>query len=110
MKEMVLNNMTAYSREMEESAKDVHGRWMAGLVVSSVLGTFSGFGGMMIGLLSLLGLLGDGSSLPTVGTWLIVMVFPLFVGAAHALDKIHEAENAMRREYCRKHGLRDEDC
>lgn len=102
--------MAMYSSAAEESAQSIHGRWTAALTVSSVLGAFSGFGGMMIGLFSLVGLLDDDAVLSTVGTLLIVAAFPLFATAAHALDKIHEAEKTIRLEYCRKHGLKDDDC
>lgn len=85
-------------------------RWTAGLFVSAVLGAVSGLVGLTIGFLTLVELFVPSTILYTSGTVLIGASFILFGLAAHCLDKVAEADKAIRLEYCRQHGLRDEEC
>lgn len=85
-------------------------RWNAGLFVSAVLGALSGLVGLTIGFLTLLELVVPSTTLYATGTVLIGASFILFGLAAHCLDKADGADKAIRREYCRQHGLKDEDC
>lgn len=83
-------------------------RWTAALFVFVVLAVVSGLGGLAIGVLSLSGLIGAGTSVSTLGTILIGVSFPNFFLAAHCLDKAEAARKAIRLEYCRQHGLQEE--
>lgn len=89
----------------EESVR----RWTAGLFVSAVLGAMSGLGGLTLGFLTFLGLTLPSTGIYATGTMLIGASFILFGLAAHCLDKSDAADKAIRLEYCRQHGLRD-DC
>jgi hypothetical protein len=44
------------------------------------------------------------------GIWLYVIVLPLWIIGAHCLDKVEEIEKARRIEYCRRHGMTDDEC
>ena len=83
--------------------------WTAGLFVSALLGAMSGLGGLTLGFLTFLGLIAPGTGTYAAGTMLIGASFILFGLAAHCLDKSDAADKAIRLEYCRQHGLKD-DC
>ena len=85
-------------------------RWSAGLFVSAVLGAVSGLVGLTMGFLTLLELFVPTTTLYTVSTVLIGASFILFGLAGHCLDKTDAADKAIRLEYCKQHGLKDEDC
>lgn len=84
-------------------------RWNVGLFVSAVLGAVSGLVGLTIGFLTLLELVVPSTTLYTISTVLIGASFVLFGLAAHCLDRADAADQAVRLEYCRQHGLKDED-
>lgn len=44
------------------------------------------------------------------GVWLYVIVLPLWVVGAHCFDKVEELDKARRIEYCKQHGMTDEEC
>lgn len=81
--------------------------WNIALFISALLGAVSGLGGLVIGFISLVGLTDREQGLSILGTLLIVASFPLFILAAHCLDKTGEIDKAIRLEYCRQHGLND---
>ena len=85
-------------------------RWTAGLFVSAVLGALAGLAGLAIGLLTLLELILPTTTVYATGTVLIGSSFILFGLAAHCLDRSDAADKAIRLEYCKQHGLKDEDC
>lgn len=84
-------------------------RWTTGLFVSAMLGAVSGLVGLTIGFLTIGELIVPSTSLYTVSAVLIGASFILFGLAAHCLDKADGADKAIRLEYCRQHGLKDED-
>jgi hypothetical protein len=85
-------------------------RWNTGLLVSGVLGIVSGLAGLAIGSVTMLEFVVPNTTLYTTGTILIGGSFVLFGLAAHCIDKADAADKALRLEYCRQHGLKDEDC
>ena len=84
-------------------------RWTAGLFVSAFLGVVSGFGGLALGFLTMGGLVVTSTGLYTFGTVLIGASFIMFGLAAHCLDRADAADKEIRLEYCRQHGLKDDD-
>ncbi len=44
------------------------------------------------------------------GSWLYGVVLPLWILGAHCFDKIEDIDKARRIEYCKKHGMTDEEC
>jgi len=44
------------------------------------------------------------------GSWLYAVVLPLWILGAHCFDKIEDIDKARRIEYCKKHGMTDEEC
>ena len=44
------------------------------------------------------------------GIWLYAIVLPLWIIGAHCFDKVEEIEKAQRINYCRQHGMTDEEC
>jgi hypothetical protein len=85
-------------------------RWNSGLFVSGVFGAVSGLVGLMIGFLALIQVFVPSTSLYTISTVLIGSSFILFGLAAHCLDRADATDKAIRLEYCRQHGLSDEEC
>jgi uncharacterized membrane protein YfcA len=83
--------------------------WTWALFGSAVGGAIAGVCGLFIGLVSLLGLTDSRSALAVVGTLMVAVSFPLFLLAAHCLDRIHAIDWEIRLEYCREHGLSDID-
>lgn len=85
-------------------------RWTAALFISAVLGVSSGLTGLIISGLSLSGFLENTGGIRSLGSWLVAAAFPLLMLVAHCLDKIGAADKAIKLEYCRQHGFKDEDC
>lgn len=85
-------------------------RWTAGLFISVIIGAASGLGGLVLGFLTLFGVLQPSTGTYTTNTMLIGAAFIFFGLAAHCLDKAAAAEKAIRLEYCRQHGMKDEEC
>jgi hypothetical protein len=44
------------------------------------------------------------------GSWLFAVVLLLWIIGAHCFDKIEEIDKAGRIEYCKQHGMTDDDC
>ena len=95
----------ASSTQTQESFR----RWTAALFVSAVLGGVSGLSGLTIGVLTIGELIVPSTNLYTIGTVLIGASFIFFGLAAHCLDKSDAADKAIRLEYCRQNGLKDDD-
>lgn len=112
MKEIFLPKILFYEKKSQKELTlcKIQSRWTAALIASSILGISSGLMGLIISGLSLLGFLANNKGVSNLGTWLIVVAFPLIMFAATSLDKVDEAEKAIRLDYCRKHGLKEEDC
>ena len=84
--------------------------WTAALIISASLGALSGVCGIVIGAASLLGLTHSMKGISSLTTILIVIAFPLLMLAAHCLDRLDDIEHEIRLEYCREHGLTDDEC
>ena len=79
-------------------------RWTRTLFAAAVLAGIAALGSLAIGLFSFWGI-GMTTAAATAGTLLIFSAFALLAAVAHCIDKVSEIETAMRREYCRQHGL-----
>jgi 4-hydroxybenzoate polyprenyltransferase len=99
-----------HAADVETSLRRSLRHWTIGIFVSVGSAVFSTLSGLAIGAASLLGLVTQHSGLSVLGTLLIVAAFPLAIIAAHCMDKADEADRAIRLEYCRQHGLKDDDC
>lgn len=112
MNAVAIQNTTISRSELRKktSLEQRERRWTAVLFVLVMLGAISGLGGLAIGGLSLLGVIDSNTGLPLFGTLLNAASFPLFFLAAHCMDKADAADKAIRREYCRQHGMKDDDC
>jgi len=82
-------------------------KWFALMLVSGAVAAGAGISGLILGLTAWE--LAN-SRLSTSAALLLAISFPLLFLMAHCMDKIGEIEKAIRLEYCRKHGLHDEDC
>ena len=82
-------------------------RWKFVLLFSSLSGGICLLIGTTLGSMSLLRLLTNYPQVDNFGTILLACAFPLLILAAHSLDKAHDAETAMRLEYCRRTGMID---
>jgi len=80
-------------------------RWTTAFMISTALGTLAGGSGLGVNALFLVQLIQDQGPIRSLSTLLLVIAFPLLYLGAHCLDKADMAERAIRREYCRKHGL-----
>ena len=76
-------------------------RWTAALFISSVFGIILGGFGLVISGLNAFGFLTRGEGIGRVGSLLIVVAFPLVMFSAHCLDKIDQADKAIRIERCK---------
>ena len=101
--------LTAFSMQSEQSNIYHRARrfWSAALFLTGSLGIAAGVVGVVIGIEGVAGFAND--RLAAWGTGLIAAMFPLLMLAAHCMDKIGEANRAIRLEYCRRHGMRDEE-
>ena len=113
MKEMTtiaaLNNMDG--RAANDDATPIRRSlrcWNAGLFTSGVLGALSAVLGITMGFVMLLELVVPSTTLYATGTILIGGSFVLFGLMAHCIDKVDAADKALRLQYCREHGLKDE--
>lgn len=112
MKEMILpdNLLTEKTKSEESAPRKSRKRWLNALFVASILGIVSGCAGLILSGLSLFGFLVNQPVINRLGTWLVVVAFPLMWFAAHCLDKADEAKKAIRREGCEREEMTGEDC
>ena len=75
-------------------------RWTAGLLVSVLATLLCGLTGIAMLVESAFGFSSNGLSI--TATVLIAISFPLLILAGHCLDKIDDAEKAIRHEQFRK--------
>lgn len=85
-------------------------RWTAGLFISAIVGAASGLAGLVLGLLTVFEVIHPTTGTYTTNTMLIGAAFIFFGLAAHCLDKADAAQKAIRLEYCRQNGMKDEEC
>ena len=106
---MALSNNSVFATETDEAKlSKSRDRWTAVLLSSSVLGLAAGLGGLALSIVSWF-FHDTTKGVSELGTLLVVAFFPLLILAAHSLDKVREAEKALRMEHCRRHGLRDDN-
>ena len=84
-------------------------RWTAGVFASFAVALTTGLAGFAFLILSQFGVGSAGSTLSTIGAVLMIASFLLFFLGAHCLDRADAADKAIRREFCREHGLDDLD-
>lgn len=109
MKEMAsLNYSVSGMRNDEDECIRSQEHWTAVLVAGAMLSTLSGLGGIVLVIASWL-FTETANGIGEIGSLLLVLFFPLAVITAHSLDKIRDAELALRLERCRRKGLRLDD-
>jgi hypothetical protein len=84
-------------------------RWNVGLFLSALSGVLSGLGGIAIGALAAGELILPSAGFYTASAILVGSSLILFGFAAHCLDKAEAVNKAMRLEYCRRNGLKDDN-
>lgn len=110
MKEMALTYNAILIGESSESKHDRAYRfWTAALLTATMLSILAGLGGLVFSTASWF-LDENIENFTGVGTGLLMTFFPLLFVVGHSLDKIREAEKAIRLERCRQTGLKDTDC
>ena len=73
-------------------------RWTACLVVSGGLGAVAAVSALVIGIISIAGP-GEGSTdLSTLSKALVAVCFPVFIFAAHCMDRVDAARRAIRQD------------
>ena len=108
MKAMAVPTITyfGYRSETDTGLRRSRTNWFALMLVSGAAAGGAGITGLI---LAAVAWEFPGSSLPLAATFLIAVSFPLFFLMAHCMDKIGKIEKAIRLEYCRQNGLRNED-
>jgi hypothetical protein len=112
MTAQAITNLTGRSLAIQEDDRLVRCKrqWSAGFLVSASLGGMSGITGIVINALFLFEIAENKGAISLAATWLLVAAFPLLFVGAHCLDRIDTVERAIRAEYCREHGLEDDEC
>ncbi|HMS39747.1 MAG TPA: hypothetical protein PKE69_05940 [Pyrinomonadaceae bacterium] len=105
MREVILAKILISKKEAESEFSKSRKRWMNALFASSIFGIVLGVTGFVISALSLFGFLAEKQNVSRLGTWLIVAVFPLMMFAAHCLDKIGNANKAIKNERFKRQGM-----
>ena len=67
-------------------------RWISALLVSALGGFSLGLTGLIMSGIAYFEMTGNSKQVNQIGTWLIVIAFPVIIFGAHALDKIKENE------------------
>lgn len=88
----------------KESAENYWTIWHIGAGIGLLGGTFILFGAAFLTIFQFL------YSENPHGSWLFALVLPLWIIGAHCFDKVEESDKARRIEYCRQHGMIDEEC
>lgn len=88
----------------EKNCRDVsanrkkRSRWFRALYVSSFGGIFVGLTGLLTSGLGLFGVFEKTPIFKLIGTWMIIIAFPMVMFGAHAMDKIAEIEKNEKRK------------
>jgi hypothetical protein len=110
MKEMALvRNSNVNSERAASGFERTQEIWTSVLLGSTMLSVLAGLGGLVFSTASWF-FAEHVKGSHTIGTLLLVALFPLLYLVAHSLDKIREAEKAIRVERCKKTGMKDADC
>ena len=109
MKAMAFPTITyfGYKSETDTGLRRSRTNWFALMLLSGAGAVGAGITGLILGVVAWEV---PGSGLSPAATILLAISFPLLFLLAHCMDKIGEIEKAIRLNYCRQHGLRDEDC
>lgn len=83
--------------------------WRTAVIWSASLGCICGLVGVVLGVLSLIGLSSAFHLLDNVSALSLVTAFLALAFAAHSFDKAHEVENQLRIERCKKAGMKVDD-
>jgi len=112
VKVIVLPNDLFYEKNNDDLDHlcTLKGRWMALVFISGILGVGCGLFGLLLSVTPYVGLSDYIAGIGHLGNWLIAFFIPLMILAAHALDKVGQIQKTIRINYCKKHGMRDEDC
>jgi len=100
----------AASTQEDDPLSQSKRRWKAAFLSSATLGSIAGVSGIWINALFVFGIAENKGAIGLVGIWLLVIAFPLLFLSAHCLDKVDSVERQIRLEYCKRHGLSDENC
>lgn len=85
--------------------------WHAGAALGLLGGLLAGIIGFFLAILKS----AEGNDIASadisrMATILIVLTIPMMMFGAVCLDKIEDIEKARRIEYCKQHGMTDEEC
>ena len=111
MNSMAVTHNNMFLKETERSANPSGDKtlWTIALFLSGFTGISLAISGLAIAAASLLALIEPETHLPTISTVLIGLSMPLMIFTAHCMDKVDQAGKGIRLDYCRCHGLKDED-
>lgn len=85
-------------------------RWLLGSLIAGICGACSGLLGLALCGMFAFELLTETLTLGRLETGLMVGAFPLFILAAHCLDKSDEIKKAAREEFCKQQRSTKETC
>lgn len=111
MKELTLqrsvseNKNTVSAASLESELR----RWKLILSTSFILGSGVGSVGLILGLVSLSHVLKGYWLIDTFSAILLVTAFPLFILAAHSLDRAHELRRQISLKHCKETGFTVEE-
>lgn len=105
MKTIILSNYLIYAETTRSQSilRRSRKRWTLALLLGSITGVLTGLSAFAINALSLFGSVADNRLVSQLGAWLIMVFLALMMFLAHCLDKIREANKALRIERSRKH-------
>jgi len=107
MNAMAVSNIEVHVMRADHSSR-LHRQqsmWMTALVTSGSLGAITGVSAILIGTGSFFGLSKEIKGISSLLTVLIIIAFPMFVIAAHCLDRLDDVERSIRIEYCNATGV-----
>lgn len=112
MKGMALprRSVAVATEDAEDRLRRSKERWTVVLIVACVLSAFDGLTGFALTTASWL-FAGGVRGLGTLGTILTVLFFPLLILVGHSLDRIRDADMALRFERLKKrleHGFKED--
>ena len=92
-----------HAAEDDEVLRRCRHKWMGVMIVSGFLGIGAGIVGGVMSIIAATRL--SGPRLSTIGVALVAAAFPLFILAAHSMDKIGEADKKVRLNRSNRSGL-----
>ena len=76
--------------------------WSGGLMVSGVIGVFSGVTGLLLNLMFLLRIAENEGLMGILSIWLLVLAFPMLWLTSHCLDKVDTLDKQIRVARCER--------